>query len=67
VSFLDRIRSWWRKDTLERTEEDTRLSPEEREHAEEDFEANKDDVFLREHLRTEGVDYERDSEPPTHP
>jgi hypothetical protein len=67
VSFLARVRSWWNKDELERADEETRMTSEEREHAEQDYEAGKDDVFLREHLRTEGVDYERDSEPPTNP
>jgi hypothetical protein len=67
VSFLDRISSWWNRDKLERTEEETRMTAEERERAEQDYEAGKDDVFLREHMRTEGVDFERDSEPPPHP
>jgi hypothetical protein len=67
VSFLDRIRSWWNKDELEQAEEGTRLTAEEREEAEEDYEGRKDDLFLREHMGTEGVDFERDSEPPTHP
>jgi hypothetical protein len=67
VSFLDRVRGWWNKDKLERADEGTHMSAEEREHTEEDYEAGKDEVFLREHLGTEGVDFERDSEPPTHP
>ena len=67
MSFLDRIRSWWSKDKVERAEEETGMTPEEREHAEEDYESNKDELFLSEHMGLEGVDYERDSEPPTHP
>jgi hypothetical protein len=64
MSLLDRLRGWWNKDTVERAEEETRMTPAERDVAEEDFEAGKDDEFLREHLGTEGVDFERDSEPP---
>ena len=67
MSFLDRIRSWWNKDELERAEEGTRMTTEEREQSEQDYEGSKDDLFLREHMGTEGVDFERDSEPPTHP
>jgi hypothetical protein len=64
VSWLDRIRTWWSKDELERAEEETRMTPAERDVAEEDFEGRKDETFVREHLGTEGVDFERDSEPP---
>jgi hypothetical protein len=67
VSLFGRLRSWWNKDTLERAEEETRMTPAERDRAEEDFEAGKDDVFLRGHLRAEGEDFERDSEPPRDP
>jgi hypothetical protein len=65
VSFLDRVRSWWNKDEVERAEEETRMTAEERATADEDYEAAKQDMFLREHMGTEGVDFERDSEPPT--
>jgi hypothetical protein len=67
MSFLDRLRSWWKRDTLERAEEETRMTANERDSAEEDYEARKDDTFVREHLGEEGVDYERDSEPPREP
>jgi hypothetical protein len=67
VSVLDRLRGWWSKDTVERAEEEARMTATERDHAEEDYQARKDDVMLREHLRQEGVDFERDSEPPRNP
>ena len=67
MGLLDRIRSWWSKDEIARAEEETHMTPEERDAAEEDYEGRKDEVFVREHYRTEGVDFERDSEPPTHP
>ena len=67
MSFLDRVRSWWNKDELEQAEEGTHMTAEEREQSEQDYEATKEDMFLRGRLGTEGVDFERDSEPPTHP
>ena len=67
MSFVDRIRSWWKKDEVERADEGTHMTTEDREQAEQDYQAGKDDMFLREHMGTEGVDFERDSEPPTHP
>jgi hypothetical protein len=66
VSFLDRIRGWWSKDEVARAEEETGMTPAERTAAEEDYQGRKDDMFIRERLGTEGVDFERDSEPP-HP
>ena len=65
MSVLRRLRGWWSRDALERAEEDTRLTPGERDAAEQDYEGVKDDVSAREHLAEEGVDFERDSEPPT--
>ena len=67
MSFLDRIRSWWSKDEIERAKEETGMSPEERDAAEEDYQARKDDTLLHERFGTEGVDFERDSERPPHP
>jgi hypothetical protein len=65
MAFLDKIRSWWRKDTLERAEEETRMTQAERDVAEEDYEARKDDVAARSgRLAGGAADYERDSEPP---
>ena len=63
MGFLDRIRAWWSKDEVERAEE-TRMTPIERDEAEEDYQGRKDDTFLHERFGTEGVDFERDSEPP---
>jgi len=64
MNLLDRIRGWWDKDTLERASEETRETPQERDVAEEDYEGRKDDASVGERLRTEGVDFERDSEAP---
>ncbi len=64
MGFLDRIRAWWSKDEVERAEEETRMTPIERDEAEEDYQGRKDDAFLHERFGTEGVDFERDSEPP---
>ena len=64
VSFLDRIRSWWSSDKVERAEEETRMTPIERDVAEEDLEARKDDAFVQEHFAE--PDFEGDSEPPSH-
>jgi hypothetical protein len=66
MSFLDRIRSWWSKDEIERAEEETGMTPEEREAAEEDYQGRKDDMQVGERFGTTGVDFERDSERP-HP
>jgi hypothetical protein len=66
MSILERVRAWWNRDTLERAEEETRMTEHERDLAE-DFEARKDDVAIREHLRDDGTDFERDSEPPRNP
>ena len=65
MSLLDRLRSWWNKDTLGRAEEETGMTEHERDVAEEDFEARKDDLAVRERYGAlEGADFERDSEPP---
>jgi hypothetical protein len=67
MSVLDRLRALWSKDTVERAEEETHMTAIERDHAEEDYQAHKDDVMLREHVGQAGVDFERDSEPPRNP
>ncbi len=65
AGLLERLRSWWNKDAVETAEEETRMSPHERDVAEEDFEGRKDDVAARSDLLAGGAaDYERDSEPP---
>jgi hypothetical protein len=68
MTFMDKIRSWWRKDDLEQAEDETRMTPVERDVAEEDYEARKDDMdatrgdFASGAMT--GTDFERDSEPP---
>ena len=49
MAFLDRIRSWWSKDALEREEQEelAGTSQADRDAAEEDFEGRKDDVAAR--------------------
>jgi hypothetical protein len=65
MTLLRRLSEWWNRDRLERAEEETRMTPIERDVAEEDFEALKDDVAAREGLLGGGAtDYESDSEPP---
>jgi hypothetical protein len=67
MAFLDRIRSWWSKDALEREEQEelAGMSQADRDVAEEDFEGHKDDVAARSGLLGGGAaDYERDSEVP---
>jgi hypothetical protein len=65
VSLLERFRAWWSRDALERAEEETRLTENERDAADQDYEAHKDDVAVRGDLLAGGAaDYERDSEPP---
>jgi hypothetical protein len=65
MGVLRRLRAWWNKDALERAVEETRTSQAQRDVAEEDFEARKDDLASRSGYLAGGVaDYERDSEPP---
>jgi hypothetical protein len=65
MSFADKIRSWWSKDKLELADEETHMTESERDVAQEDYEARKDDVAVQSGRFMGGVaDYERDSEPP---
>jgi hypothetical protein len=65
MGLLRRLSTWWNKDALERAEEETRMTESERDAAEEDYEARKDDVAVRGGPLGRGdADYERDSEPP---
>jgi hypothetical protein len=65
MSILHRISAWWSKDTLERADEETRMTESERDASEEDYEARKDDVQARGGSLAGGAaDYESDSEPP---
>ena len=65
MTFLRRLSAWWNKDARERAEEETRMTQSERDVAEEDFEARKDDVAARSGRLVGGAaDYESDSEQP---
>ena len=65
MGLLRRLSGWWNKDALELAEEETRMTQAERDVAEEDYEARKDDVAVRGGPLGRGdADYERDSEPP---
>jgi hypothetical protein len=63
MGLLERLRGWWNKDELERADEESRMTEAERDVAEEDFEARKDDAAADTYLGR-GADYERDEEPP---
>jgi hypothetical protein len=68
AAFLNRLRAWWNKDALAKAEEETHMSPLERDVAEEDYEARKEDQSIsRGRLAGGTTDYERDSEPPRDP
>jgi len=65
MSIFRRLRAWWSKDDVETAEEETRMTPAEREVADEDFEARKDDIRVENNrLGLGAADYESDSEPP---
>ena len=65
MALLQRLRAWWNKDAVEQAEGEASMTPAERDVAEEDYEARKDDVSARGGLLGGGAaDYERDSEPP---
>jgi hypothetical protein len=65
MTLLRRFRAWWNNDALERVDEEARPTESERDAAEEDYEAHKDDVAVRSDLLAVGAtDFERDSEPP---
>ena len=65
MSLLRRIRAWWNKDAVERAEEETQMTEAERDVAEEDYEAQKDDIALRGGYLAPGArDFESDSDPP---
>ena len=66
MSIFKRLKAWWSKDDVETAEEETQMTPAERDVAEEDFEARKDDVEVEGgRLAGGAADYERDSEPPS--
>ena len=61
-SLLDRLRAWWSRDAVELADEETRMSESERDVVEDDYQAHKDDVAVRERLGT--TDFESDSKNP---
>ncbi len=64
MSLLSKIRGWWRKDDVETAKEEARMTQAERDVAEEDYEARKDDVAAERRWVGGTADYERDSETP---
>jgi len=65
MALLRRLSAFWNRDAVERAEEETRMTASERDVAEEDYEARKDDEAARSgRLAGGAADYERDSEPP---
>ena len=65
MSVFSKLRAWWSKDALETADEETRMTNSERDLAERDYEAMKDDTAVQSGRFMGGVaDYERDSEPP---
>jgi hypothetical protein len=66
--MLQRFRSWWSRDAVEVAEEETRMTQAERDVAEEDYEARKDDLSASRgdfaSGAMTGTDFERDSETP---
>jgi hypothetical protein len=63
MSIFSRLRAWWSKDDLETADEETRMTPAERDVAEEDYEARKIDTEIQSGRLAGGqADYERDSE-----
>jgi len=65
MNLMHRLRAWWNKDARELAEEETRMTEAERDRAQEDYEARKDDVATDSGFLAGGAaDYERDSERP---
>jgi hypothetical protein len=65
MSIFSKLRSWWSKDARETAEEETRMTPEERDEAERDYQGMRDDTYVENsRLGLGAADYERDSERP---
>jgi hypothetical protein len=65
AGLADRLRRWWNKDRSELAEEEAGMTEHERDLAERDYEARKDDASIGGSYEAGGMaDYERDSEPP---
>jgi hypothetical protein len=68
AGLLQRLRAWWSKDETEVAQEEARMTQAERDVAEEDYEARKDDMSIRGSYEAGGItDYEADSERPKRP
>ena len=68
ASLLQRLRAWWNRDALDKADEEARMTEHERDIAEEDYEARKEDFSEGGgYLAGERADFERDSEPPRDP
>ena len=65
-NVIDRLLRWWKKDEIQRAEEESlaHMSPGERALAEEDFEGRKGDRAIVDTLVGGPTDWEPDSEPP---
>jgi hypothetical protein len=69
MSFMDKVRSWWRKDDVAEAQEESKMTAHERDVVDEGYEGRKDDVEAE---RGTGLgtsipseaDFERDSERP---
>ncbi len=66
TGLFSKLSARW-NNALEKAEEETRMTQQERDVAEEDFEARKDDVAADRSFQLGVADYERDSEQPGHP
>jgi len=67
AGLLHRIRAWWNKDASEHAVEEAGMTQHERDLAQEDYEARKDDVAAgarEDYLAGGPRDYESDSERP---
>jgi hypothetical protein len=65
MSVFSKLRAWWRKDDLETAEEETRMTPEERDLADRDYQGMRDDTTVKSgRMGLGAADYERDSERP---
>jgi hypothetical protein len=70
MGLMDKVKSWWRKDDLAEADEETGMTPHEREVVDEGYEGRKDDLEAqRGALDTipaseTGTDFEADSRPP---
>jgi hypothetical protein len=66
--MFKKLRQWWNRDRAEIGKEEASMTQAERDVAEEDYEARKDDVAARSEFASgagaRGMDFERDSEPP---